>query len=606
MNKKIISIICLALIACMICTFVSCNKDKGADEGTNPGTECTAHVDENGDGKCDVCDADVESKEPDVPAIDATKDVPNAVKLLNKMLKGDIISGSDTTDVLKLFMTLSNVDITGNLVEPTTETVSLKSIAIDGDMVKLVLSDGDVDVETYMVFTDAGVYSVTVSNGNYETSFQEFDMTASSETNIPELTESDVRYDEATGYFIVSDEYVEKLFTPMNSTEDETDMPIMTNDMTDSGMDMVGGLVDVFANLKYEMKFKVSAENEIAEFNVKGAMVQNDIRTEHVAFVVKNNDTEFSVSLTLNYYVNINMNIKCAYGTDGTDKLLINLVMTPPVGADMETQELHISADVVTKEQDIEITDVVQAHLDEAANLLSKIPAIKEKYSNIYKTNEIVDCDTMCVYDVEHAVYVVLTYDWVNEGYVYDSCVKEFDEYNMCLVTISGDNIVVEQHSGAEQDVMSAMNKYDGTFTANTNCDTIAVWDESLGQYVMFEMDFFEDGVYEFDHVTSTPYDPYCIGTVDLDTKVITVTEHSAVETFINSVRDTNFTVNGYTECSSIFVEHVETGYYLFFYRYSETEWKYSGYTNWGPTGCEATIDLTTNTLTIVDHDHTN
>ena len=82
MNKKIISIICLALIACMICTFVSCNKDKDPADGTNPGTECTTHVDENGDNKCDICNADVESQEPEVPAIDAT--AMNSLEMLRK------------------------------------------------------------------------------------------------------------------------------------------------------------------------------------------------------------------------------------------------------------------------------------------------------------------------------------------------------------------------------------------------------------------------------------------------------------------------------------------------------------------------------------------
>ena len=72
-------IICLLLAMVTVFAFVSCgepcevhvddNSDGKCDvcEATieTPDPECTEHVDENEDGKCDVCDADVETSDPE-------------------------------------------------------------------------------------------------------------------------------------------------------------------------------------------------------------------------------------------------------------------------------------------------------------------------------------------------------------------------------------------------------------------------------------------------------------------------------------------------------------------------------------------------------------
>jgi hypothetical protein len=128
------------------------------------------------------------------------------------------------------------------------------------------------------------------------------------------------------------------------------------------------------------------------------------------------------------------------------------------------------------------------------------------------------------------------------------------------------------------------------------------IYDEELGMYVMLEQDFFDEENYEFYAVLEEPWGDYCVGTVNLNTKVITVTEHSPLESFIAYVEDRSFTAVGYNNCDTICVLEENSGYYVMF-SYWNGKLEYCGYSSMGG-GCIGTIDLDAGTITITSHDH--
>lgn len=614
MNKRILSIVCLVLIACITFTLVACNNGDDKPDDTKPNdTACTEHVDANTDGKCDNCNADMpntpnepdEPDEPEVPVVDPTKDVANAVALLNKMLSGNTEQAPEV-EVVKLLMTLSNATITGNLVDTDGVTFPVKSVAIDGDLIKAVAEIEGQEVEAYFVYNENGMCCVTTDGETYDYSFEPIDMAemdSAEETKLPELTEEDIVYDAATGYFVVQDSYMQKVMDAM-MPEDETTSDTNNEDVGSNINDMIGipGLQETIEAMKYEVKFKVTAENTISELNVKGVVMQNEIRNELLAIVLKNDDTGCSFTATVNYMVNISLNVKYEVETENTGKFTASFVMIPPMGVEMERQDFNFSVDVELADSEIVVSDELKTHLDKAKEILNKLPEIQEKYSDTYSAED-VECAYVAVYDETYGVYVVFANDW--EGYVYDSVCVNVDTEEVCIGTITDKTMTVTEHCDVEKAEAEAASKYEGTFTSEDGCETILVWDEAVGQFAVFEMDFFEDGVYEFSYLIDEPWGVCCFGTVDLANKTLTVVEHDELEAFVAYVHDRNFVAEGVTsDCSDIYVVHEATNYYVFFMRNSDNTWSYCGYSNWSPDGCRATINVNTNTLTIVEHSH--
>ena len=609
MNKKIISIVCLLLIMCMSFTLVACNNDKTPDtndDGTTPGTECTVHVDADADGKCDTCGATVETETPndpetpDVPQIDYTTDVSNAVSLINKMLKGEVTMPESTA--LKVLMAFSNVEMSGNLIDDEGATFPIKSIAMDGDLIKVTIEEDGKLVDTYAVLTEKGVYCVITDGETYDYDFETMDaytVDMGGEVELPEVTEDDIVYDAVGGYFVIKESYIQKAMAVMNP---ETDEEVSEDEYEVSIDDMIGlpGLQDTLDAMTYEIKFKVSSENTISEFNVKGVVIQDEIKTEHLAVVYKNDSTGYGITATINYYVTISMKVRYDVVTDTTGKFTVTVAMNPPAGMGMEAQDFNFSVDVSMTENEIVVSDELKAHLDKAANIFENFDTIAAKYPNSYACDEF--CSSIAVYDEEYGVYVVLVYDW--EGFVFDHISYVVDEEYECVGTLTGDVLTVTEHCTYEKNEAAAAEKYEGVFTCENGCDTIVVWDEDLGQYAIFEQDFFNDGEYEFCYMLDEPWGIYCVGTLDATTKVLTVTEHNSFEVFEASIKGVEFTVENDTTCEDIYVEHEESGYYVFFYKTSNGKWISCGHSNWAPSGCQATIDLENHTMTIVSHSH--
>jgi hypothetical protein len=305
--------------------------------------------------------------------------------------------------------------------------------------------------------------------------------------------------------------------------------------------------------------------------------------------------------MTFNYYVNVNYTVTYEVTSETTGVFSMNIIITPLLSLGINTQTSSFSIDVTLSENtNIFITDEIQSELNKVATVFENMAAIEAKYANkTYSCNE-PDCITIAVYDTEYQVYVLFENYW---DVTYSGCTMNYDDISMCLGTIVGDNIIVSNHSQEEQAELIAMEKYAGDFTCeNSSCDTIVVFDETLNKYVVFEADFFDDGVYEFYYITDEPWGAYCIGTVDLNTMTLNVVEHSSLENIIAYVEDRQFTPVNYSNCDYVMVYDETSGYYIMFSMY-QGKLEYCGYSSMGG-NCIGTINFDTNTITITEHNH--
>lgn len=585
MKKRFMSVLCLLMVACMSFTLVACNGgDDPTPENKPQNTECTTHVDVDKNGSCDTCGAAVEVEQPDVPSVDVTKDVANAVEKFNTLKNGNVSVLIPAE--FKIALTLSNMTTTGEMFEELGD-VAIETVEIDGSKIHMTMKSGDDTVDTYLVVTEDGYYGVTTDGTNYEHIAEKFDKVET--TTIPDMTADDLVYEESTGYFVVKETYLTKL---------------MGEETVDTNLDDyigVEGLDQVLADMEYEIKFRISAENTISELSVKGAVTQNDIRTEHLAVTYKQNEYGMKVSMTVNYYVNINLTMQYLVTDANHGTFSINMTMVPPVGSGMTNQNASYSVDVAhTNSVSMIIPAAVQAEIDKAATILEKSAAVEAKYGNVEYTCESDDCSTVAIYDAENEVYVLFNTFWGTA--TYSSCSLAYDNETVCYGTLVGTNIIVSEHCIEEQSTISASDKYSGIFTCpNSSCETVVVYDEELGMYIMLEQDFLDEENYEFYTALEEPWGSYCVGTVDLNTKVITVTEHSPLESFIAYVQDRSFTAIGYNNCDTICVYEENSGYYVMF-SYWNGKLEYCGYSSCGG-GCIGTIDLDAGTITITSHE---
>ena len=586
MKRRFIAVLCLLMVACMSFTLVACNNgDEPAPENKPQNTECTNHVDVDKNGSCDTCGVAVEVEQPDVPSVDVTKDVANAVEQFNVLKNGNmsVLIPED----LKLALTLSNMTTTGEMFEEFGE-VEIETVEIDGSKIHMTMKSGEDTVDAYLVITKDGYYGVSTDGTHYEHIAEKFDEVEA--TTLPDMTADDLVYEESTGYFVVKESYLTKLMG---------EEPVDTNLEDYIGIE---GLDQVLADMEYEIKFRISAENTISELVLKGAVTQNDIRTEHISVTYKQNENGMKLSMTVNYYININLTVQYLVTDANHGTFSINMTMVPPVGSGMTNQNASYSVDVAhTNTVSIVIPEAIQSELNKAKTMLEKSDAIETKYSGVEYTCDADDCSTIAIYDAENEVYVLFDSFW---GFAeYSGFVLSYDNTTVCYGTLNGTNIVVAEHCTEEQVLASAAEKYAGVFTCpNASCETVAIYDEDLGVYIMLEQDFFDETNYEFEEAVDEPWGTYCVGTVDLNTKVITVTEHSPLESFLAYVQDRSFTAIGYNNCEAVYVYEENSGYYVMF-SYWNGKLEYCGRSSWGG-GCIGTIDLDAGTITITSHDH--
>ena len=130
MKKRFMSVLCLLMVACMSFALVACNGgDDPAPENKPQNTECTTHVDVDKNGSCDTCGAAVEVEQPDVPSVDVTKDVANAVEKFNTLKNGNVSVLIPAE--FKIALTLSNMTTTGEMFEDLGD-VAIETVEIDG------------------------------------------------------------------------------------------------------------------------------------------------------------------------------------------------------------------------------------------------------------------------------------------------------------------------------------------------------------------------------------------------------------------------------------------------------------------------------------------
>lgn len=586
MKRKFISILCLLMVACMSFTLVACNNgDEPTPENKPQNTECTTHVDADKNGSCDTCGVAVEVEKPNVPSVNVPKNVVNAVEQFNLLKNGNM--SVLIPEELKLALTLSNMTTTGEMFEEFSES-KIETVKIDGSKIHMTMKSGEDTVDAYLIITKDGYYGVSTDGTHYEHIAEKFDKMEG--TTIPDMTTDDLVYDESTGYFIVQENYRKKL---------------MGNGSVGANLDEyigIEGLDQILTDMEYEIKFKLSAENTISELVWKGAVTQNDIRTEHISVTYKQNENGMKLSMTVNYYININLTVQYLVTDANHGTFSINITMVPPVGSGMTNQNASYSIDVAhTNDVSIVISDAIQSELNKAKTMLEKSDAMETKYSGVKYTCDVDDCSTIAIYDAENEVYVLFDSFWGLAEY--SGLGLSYDNATVCYGTLNGTNIVVTEHCSEEQVLASVAEKYAGVFTCpNASCETVAIYDEEIGVYVMLEQNFFDKTNYEFDEEIDESGDTYCVGTVDLNTKVITVTEHSPLESFLASVQGRSFTAIGYNNCDTVCVCEENSGYYIMF-SYENGKLEYCGHSSLSG-DCMGTINLDAGTITIMSHDH--
>ena len=573
--------LCLFMIACMSMSLVSCGGNDNPPSIENPPEiNCTTHSDVDKNGLCDTCGATVEVENEDENT--TVSKIENASNLLNQFISGDM--DAIMPETFNLAFSLSNATTTGDMFEELGE-IPIESVAINGSTIHIIGKEDGVVYNAYLITTDEGYYGVATDGTNYEYIMES---TSGMKTNtLPEIKADDISYDEATGYFMLNPSYTSQLKPTGETNFDEM-----------LGMD---GLDQLLIDMNYDIKFKVSETNTISELNVKGYVEKNDIRSEYLSITYAQNESGMRLSMTFNYYVNVNYTVTYEVTSEKTGVFSMNIKITPLLSLGINTQTSSFSIDVTLSENtNIFITDEIQSELNKVATVFENMTAIEEKYANkTYSCNE-PDCITIAVYDTEYQVYVLFENYW---DVTYSGCTMNYDDVSMCLGTIVGDDIIVSNHSQEEQAELIAMEKYAGDFTCeNSSCDTIVVFDETLNKHVVFEADFFDDGVYEFYYVTDEPWGAYCIGTVDLNTMTLNVVEHSSLENIIAYVEDRQFTPVNYSNCDYVMVYDETSGYYIMFSMY-QGKLEYCGYSSMGG-NCIGTINFDTNTITITEHNH--
>ena len=617
MKKRILSVICFMLLICMTFTFVACDNGKDPVD-TNP-----PHTHNFVEGKCSCGESDpnyvaphvhtfVEGqcecgeKDPNyVPPVDYTKDIPNAVDMINKVFKGEV--NVTKPENMNFNAHVGNLTVEGTLKDDfDVSDMPIDNIAMKDNVmyIKLVeMEDGPSDV--YIVFADAGMYMIATDGTRYEYNFSPYedvmsefvpDDDTTDAPSMPEITADDIVYDAVSGYFIVTDAYMSKLMDAMTPDVPEVDVPssdvMVPNEMA--------GIASIFENLSYSVRFKINEKNELAELNIKGVSTQDNINTDVLAYVITQDDGDFSMSLTMNVMVMMNVKIEGKMETENKYVFSASMNVTPPMGMG-EAENVIIKMEMDVSENALVISDEIKALMTKCDKIMANYDKIVEKYDNTDFTLTGSNCETIQIYDSEYGVYVTFdNYGWDTPELHFDGIDLESNNDNCCEATLNGTTITVTKHCQMEIIAQVVEMRYAGEFTATHPCEYIVIYDSELKVYVFFQEDWFNDDKYVYYDFDDELYGDECVAIVNLDSKTLTITEHSAQELALSAVKNVEFTPIGtYDPESEVSVYFDAMDKYLLFVDYGNGKLVYCGHTSFPMGGQTGILNLTAKTITI-------
>jgi hypothetical protein len=488
----------------MTMTLVACNNGKEPVETPHTHTfvdgKCSCgesdpnyvppHVHSFVDGKCSCGEEDPNY----VPPVDYTKDIPNAVEMINKVFKGEV--SMTKPENMNFNANLGNIVVDGTLKDEfDISDMPIENIAMKDNVMYIKLAemeDGPSDV--YVVFADTGMYAIATDGTRYEYQFSPYEDVMSEfvpegdnadTAAIPEITAEDIVYDAVSGYFIVTDAYMSKLMDAMTPDVPEVNVPSADVMVPDE----MAGIASIFENLSYSVRFKINEKNELAELNVKGISTQDNINTDVLAYVITQDDGDFSMSLTMNIMVMMNIKIEGKMETENKYVFSASMNVTPPMGMG-EAENVIIKMEMDVSEDALVISDEIKALMTKCDKVMANYDKIVEKYDSTDFTLTGSNCETIQIYDSEYGVYVIFdNYGWDTPELHFAGIELESNSDDYCEATLSGTTITVTKHCQMEIIGQVVEMRYAGEYTATHNCEYIVVYDSELKVYVFFDGD---------------------------------------------------------------------------------------------------------------------
>lgn len=586
-KKTIIAIVSGILILCIIIAAVALITRKPDDTTENNNGEdaetCFRHIDLDNNGVCDTCGAKVEVE----VVTDPTMDVNVATELINNLIRSFSKNQS---------FNLTGTTVTGDLVEELGLNIpSDLEVTLDTDKVliknennyKYVFTEKD---GKYIVYYDGNEYLVdSVPNANRP------------EYTFNGITTNDIFYDGKNKSFVIKDSVINTVMTNYMS-EFVIDFTSLENEL---GLE---SMTEMLSNLTYSGTCKVNPDSELEDLLIRGTYNKDDKNTEvfYLAISHKNHVLTMNMTFNLDMKLSIDLTFDSKDGSE-TEYIFTGITTLTPNNNSVDAMNFELNSTLLLVERELTITDELRAAIDAAKNNLANNKAITSKYTGQF-LNPDDSCELYATYDEAIGVYVYFEYDEDNETdldfFVYDRFSTLLDPY-ACLVDVNFETktLTVKEHSEMESIYGKAKIKYQGTFTSLYTCRVLVVYDEEFDAYIWFVSSIFNKQEYTFVNVMDE-YDNinYCLATIDLTSKTITMKEHGKLEYKANYYKNEVYICNDVINCSLLCVYDEETGvYFLFAYDSTVTGWVTQGYTD-EALGCEATLDLTTKTFSIVKH----
>jgi hypothetical protein len=529
---------------------------------------CTEHVDNNSDGLCDICftqfktdailgeDVIEKPSQTDTPdeVIDYTKDIPNAVSLLNSFLISNKLSKQLNFFTLLLEDNTIN-SITGDFMKYKISSDSGdKYLWIDDDAVYVYENNSCELVKDYLTNETHGIFAV-------------FELT--------HLT-----YDEESKSFII-------------------DTGILSWLVENRKDHLNASLYDLLSNCDINISFKVNENNQIYSFSVAVFKHIDEFTTTQIISLIYNNESNGQECLVSINDLSLNTMLYWKFEKESEYKgnLAIKLNdIDRIVSLDMSHKSMKFPEDV--EYEFLLMRGEVEPPIIDDGTIES---AILIKYSrNPYIVSTGITCPNMYVYDNEHQVYVYFKYN----GSTYDYIGFGDSDLEYCEAMCSGEYLSVIDHCSAESYKKSIEEKYSGIFTYSpgNGCKRLIVYDETYDKYIILENSYSSPTEYFYYFTADVKYNQFCLATIDWNKREITIVEHSDIKSVVSSYAEKQFTTAN-NSCELIYVYHADSEVFLYFTYNENGYWECLIYAYIGK-GCEGFVNLETNEIYVPVHDH--
>lgn len=449
----------------------------------------------------------------------------------------------------------------------------------------------------YFVIQDEGYYLIKTDGTNYRYSFKPIKIPNFESDGLPHLSSQHVIWADSSKVFRIDPAFL-KMFAEELLIETKLLSNFSNRTYNNEEIEQLIEDCNMTAYVKID-----ETSGKLTEFNLTSALTQNGINKNILNIILTVNDGK--ITFDIKYSLANQKNISGTITKESENNYIIRTTITDFNLIGVRSKDTQYTFRIsVLNEDPINLQNNIEEMMLKCDRLISQYNSVVSDYDKEFDKPYGCVCDSIYIYDERYRVYIRLIPN-ENNKFIFDGIVLDCNEDVEGMATIKDKKLSMIHHSENEQWLNTIAAKYSDTYTcvgcSENNCINVYIFDQEYKRYIIFGRTANGYKYVENKEKLESESSFLCTGTIDLNSKSITLEDHSDFEVFFEKISSNTIAItNRKSGCSQLYI--TEYGINFVFTINENGRAEFIGITNYTPSCCSGYYNVSKNSINIGSH----